>query len=712
MFGVTVIFKMTFALLHDRPMQAIAPLDLVREDRYLAPGGSLLEAMETAPYLPNAGVVLTGHACAPGRQPVQSMTVRLALFRETRVLDKSLQVTGDRAHPTMSPQPFLKVPLVYERAHGGPGILDNPVGTGQGQASRLPNIVVTSTQHGSPAFGPISRHWPVRARFLAAFDANELAQPVAVIPQGFDWKYFQAAPRDQQLDTLHGDEWVVLDGLHPDLLRLQSRLPFVKARARWHTFTPSGVSPARTLDLSADTLVIDADKQVCSLIWRGYFVLESAALVPSVTVVAGVEQGGQPLVWPTPGAPAAPPVKSVVLPQAPAAPVVIHRAPAALTATTAHDLRSVIAAVLPFGSSQKLPVVNKAPAALTSTSGLDFSRISSVVLPFAATSTGERHPGKEPVENPPAAAVRPPYLAPDLTGLEARTATPEPPPVMMAPLPFTPEPLPIESTPPPIVSASLPFAPQSPPAPLTVPPSPAAPELGASPRVEPVPAAAEAVTGVRAIVLARLRAGSALHDLNLAGADLHDLDFSETSLAQLNLKGANLSRCLFTNARLAEVKLGGADLTEATLSGADLTSADLTRAVLTGARLDGCNLTEAILERATGDGADFSRARLPGADLRQSRFQGARFDDAVLREVSGNNADLTRSRFVRACLDGALLRGAKLGGANLSHADFGDADFREADFDGANVHGAQRKKAKLNGANTKNWIETDPGEDS
>lgn len=588
-FGVTVILKTTFALIHDQPMRAIAPLSLVREDRYLAPGGSLLEAAETAPYLPNAGVVLTGHACAPGRQPVPSMIVRLALFRESRVLDKSLQVTGDRAHATTSPQPFLTLPLVYERAHGGPGVLDNPAGTGHGPAPRVPNIVVTSTQHGSPAFGPISRHWPVRARFLGAFDARTVGQMVAVIPQGFDWKYFQAAPRDQQLDALHGDEWVVLDGLHPDLLRVQSRLPSVKAKARWHTLTPSGASPAHTLDLRADTLVIDADKQVCSLIWRGYFMLESADLVPSVTVFAGVEQGGQPLVWPTPGAPPTPPEKSVLLPQMPAVPVVIHRAPAALTATTAHDLRSVVAAVLPFGSSQRLPAVNKAPAALTSTSGLDFARMKSVVLPFAAASAAPQGPEKERDDHPPPILVKPPPIAPDLTDRVARPGAPEPPPVVMAPLPVTPAPLLIVSAPPPMVSAPLLVAPQLPPAvvePATAPQSPPAPALGSSLPVAPEAALPEAATGVRAVVLARLRAGSALHDLNLAGADLHELDFSETSLAQLNLKGANLSRCLFTNARLAEAKLGGADLTEATLSGADLTSADLTRAVLTRARLN------------------------------------------------------------------------------------------------------------------------------
>ncbi len=81
--------------------------------------------------MPNAGVLLTGHAHAPAGRAVPSMSVRLGISREKPVIDKTLHVFGARAAANASTiSPFQKMPLVYERAFGGAGVWENPVGVG------------------------------------------------------------------------------------------------------------------------------------------------------------------------------------------------------------------------------------------------------------------------------------------------------------------------------------------------------------------------------------------------------------------------------------------------------------------------------------------------------------------------------------------------------------------------------------------------------
>ncbi len=404
--GVTIVVKATYGLVNDGQMKQIAPLEIVCEDRHHAPGGSLAEAMEIAPYLPNAGVVLTGHACAPGGRPVPSMAVRMALFRDEKLLNKALHVTGDRAHASAAPQPFLKLPLVYERAYGGPAAQDNPAGIGTDLASRPANVVSAGAPPGPPGFGPIAGAWPARAQFLGGLDRRALQEPVAEIPQGFDWRYFQAAPRDQQIDALLGGDWLVLDGLHADVPHLQTRLPSVRAQARWHLLSASGAGPAHEVELRADTLVVDADRMVGSLIWRGSFKLDRLDQLSWVRAFAGIERPEEPIRWPgadavagagpasTPAPASTPTPPSVPPPSAPAPP----SAPVPLPAP---------APIAPPPAPSALPPVVKAPAALTITAGLDATPAPRS-LPFVAPDPTQRSFEKALDEHPRPPVVRPP----------------------------------------------------------------------------------------------------------------------------------------------------------------------------------------------------------------------------------------------------------------------------------------------------------------
>ncbi|MEZ4296534.1 MAG: DUF2169 domain-containing protein [Polyangiaceae bacterium] len=59
----TLVVKATFQLVHGEAARAIEPEPILKADVRGSQGGGLVRASETAPHLPNAGVVVTGHAC-------------------------------------------------------------------------------------------------------------------------------------------------------------------------------------------------------------------------------------------------------------------------------------------------------------------------------------------------------------------------------------------------------------------------------------------------------------------------------------------------------------------------------------------------------------------------------------------------------------------------------------------------------------------------
>src|SRR5262249_29816210 len=144
--------------------------------------------------------------------------VRLGLAREGRpLLDKTVHVFGD------AKQPFAKMPLTYERALGGPGA-PNPVGR------EPPNVVDPKDPRRFAGFAPISRLWPVRKQLVQGLDRRVLddargLENAGETPDGLSGDYFQTAPFDQQVEYLRGGEWLVIDGVHPTLPRVSTRLP-------------------------------------------------------------------------------------------------------------------------------------------------------------------------------------------------------------------------------------------------------------------------------------------------------------------------------------------------------------------------------------------------------------------------------------------------------------------------------------------------------
>ncbi|MDI3289606.1 DUF2169 domain-containing protein [Polyangium sp. 15x6] len=276
----TVITKATFAFAPDAPMPRADPQPILREEVHHGdnPARSVRFTSDLVPYLGRADVLFTGHGHAP--------SARLQLHAGERVLlDKTILLKDARGSQRM--------PIVYERAFGGPDVPDNPLGVDDGE----PTISTPGDPRRPAGFGPIARAWPARKRLLGSTSRSVLEGRIAEIHPGFDGAYFQAAPLDQQTDFLRGDEHIVLEGLHPTLPRLVTRLPGVRGVARIHGLSAFGIPDGQPMDLCIDTLRIDGDEQRCTVVCRRWMMLPHENALEALRVVAGVEVAGEPIAW-------------------------------------------------------------------------------------------------------------------------------------------------------------------------------------------------------------------------------------------------------------------------------------------------------------------------------------------------------------------------------------------------------------------------------
>jgi uncharacterized protein YjbI with pentapeptide repeats len=295
------VVKSTFFLVAGGPMRLVNPAPLLLGDQHHENNAerSVVAPSDLAPYLPRGEVVLSGHAHAPSPTPHQA--VRLSVVGSRPLVDKTLHVFGERmwveGDQLTAPVPFTRIPLRYERtSRGHAGYEENPVGMSRGPGLPAPNVVDPQDPDAAAGFGPVSGRWPPRLRLLRGLDGSLLDQPEPALPDTFAWSFFHVAPPDQRCAFFEGNEWVVLEGLHPEVPRFESRLPSALGRARIYSSAPGFTA----VDLSADTLWIDSDRSLCCLTWRGNFEVTAELDLSTVQIFAGLEMPGRPVPWPEP----------------------------------------------------------------------------------------------------------------------------------------------------------------------------------------------------------------------------------------------------------------------------------------------------------------------------------------------------------------------------------------------------------------------------
>jgi hypothetical protein len=181
--------------------------------------------------------------------------------------------------------PFVKMPLVWERAFGGEDLTErgpvaepqNPVGRGfraQDGSARtewtLPNVedprflitdvIATPKPTG---FAPIAPHWEPRKSYAGTYDDAWQANRAPFLPTDFDPRFFHVAtPELVVTNGLHGGEAVTLHGMTPDGT-LQFALPTANVEVIHRLDTGVETRPAHL-----DTVLLEPDARRVVMIWR------------------------------------------------------------------------------------------------------------------------------------------------------------------------------------------------------------------------------------------------------------------------------------------------------------------------------------------------------------------------------------------------------------------------------------------------------------
>ncbi|MFT3770228.1 MAG: DUF2169 domain-containing protein [Minicystis sp.] len=293
---LTVVCKATFRLRSVESPLADQQDPIVDADRYWYddPREALRLPTDLVPYKRGAEVIVVGHAHAPHGAPVRSMMARVSVAG----CDKIVEIFTDRVFSLegrlREGPAFVKAPLLWKYAAGGPGT-PNPLGIrhdappdpyGQRLVPRFqpPGIHVTGPDQVIPTIGlgPIAPTWPTRMEKLhhhaATWDHHGYWQ--RPLPREIEASYFNAAPLDQQVEAIRPDERIVLENLHPELTRVATNLSPVVPEA---VVERPGRAPEPAPFL-CDTMIIDADRGVCTLTWRARIVLDAQHALGAVRV--------------------------------------------------------------------------------------------------------------------------------------------------------------------------------------------------------------------------------------------------------------------------------------------------------------------------------------------------------------------------------------------------------------------------------------------
>ena len=244
-------------------------------------------------------VMLVGSAWAAGGQPVWQSDVSLSVGP----VAKTVRVFGDRAWKA-GPSgarpawiaPFVRMPLVWERAFGGfdqteNGVVAyrrNPVGLGFRapggmktlDSLPLPNVEDPAAQISSPkdlptpaGFGPVAPHWEPRVMYAGTYDKAWQEGRAPYLPADFDHRFFQLAPAGLIAPGfLRGGEMVEVRGATANGI-LRFLIPVVRLEISYRL--DRGTEPVQA---SLDTIIVEPDAARLVMVWRAALRCDKKAL--------------------------------------------------------------------------------------------------------------------------------------------------------------------------------------------------------------------------------------------------------------------------------------------------------------------------------------------------------------------------------------------------------------------------------------------------
>lgn len=689
----------------------------------------------------HAEFLVAGHAYPPTGEAVPACAVRVRLGTREKILlafGDRFRTGPRRSDRATEPAPFTRMPIGWDRAYGGAGHADNPLGKGAAAVEHngrtlwpMPNIEIPDVQtqrsekSAYPAgFGVIDQTWPARTRYAGTYDDAWLKGEFPGFPNDIDWRFFNLASADQWMDkAIDIEAPYELENLHPEQPLLKGRLPGLLARCFLTQRLGKGSqeSAFHELSMALKTVWMFPHRQRAILIFQGSLPVAEQDGDDVTHLLAAVEGKSAP----RPLAHYREVQKRRLDPQN----GVLHALresdllPAELAALDPglqHDveltesrglmrrnlrkkaeaeIERARATVASFG----LDPDEHAPARLPAEQALpDLEHLPAFIekirVEAEARQKAERQGAAQKLADAEALFQR---LGLDFSRVKGELSErPAGPPTFSAQTHFdTLNTLAVL-----FKSKGIPTG-----------------ELDgylndaafrrrlfeaedkllemyrrSAHLQEPAQRMSPAQSAqARERVATALRAGQSLAGFDLTGADLSALD----------LRGANLEQALLENAKLDDADLSGCKLNAAVLSrcslrrtrflGAQMESANLGGALCEKARFDGANLRSAILHQARLGEAVFHKAQLEGADLRGAIFDRTDWTEASAPELFLMEADLSSLCLRKARLPRALFIKCNMVGIDLTDAELAQATFIAAAGQGAKFQGADLRNARF-----------------
>lgn len=436
---LAIIAKAAFSM-KTSPMEPLAAPPIHTHDVHHEgnPSARVLVASDLVPGRTRVDVTLDGHARTAFGAPLDRMTVRLQLEQHgAAAIDKALRIVGPAGGS------FSMMPVGYEYAPAGDGAFATPIGV---SARAHANVLDPIDRGRAAGFGPLAEAWAVRRDLLTSSQLSRIHAPVMDLAHDLDWRYFQTAPPDQQLDSLAPDAKVTIAGFDAGRPRVTAELPGASAKGVIFGLDPRDPRRPTELWFRADSLHIHADDAACVVCWRAVVEVPSEAVMPALFVVAGVETAKGRVELPT-----SPPSVAGVR-EAPIAPLEASAATNSVTASLTEEMMAEVTGPLPFAEAAALlkppPWIVAALERGDGTGTAVPTGPTSEPLPFTPRPQGSPRPAPAPVAAPPEVdppsapwvAAPSPVAAPPAVEPPSAPWVAAPSPVVAKPEPPKPEP--------------------------------------------------------------------------------------------------------------------------------------------------------------------------------------------------------------------------------------------------------------------------------